>query len=149
MTRSFILLVFLLACSGDDGVDVSSRDPRCVSACTSSEPPHEGIGRVCDTASFAQCLDECEARLAGVAPICQNCLVERACLEPGGCALNTDPVPTCMNDLCTVETQFGSCMFAREDQAARLECYRQVDPRREVTCIPTFRPATECASVCI
>jgi len=39
--------------------------------------------------------------------------------------------------------------FNPNDEAARLKCYQQVDPRREATCTSKFRPTTECAAVCI
>lgn len=149
MNRSCILLLVLVACTSNEGVDVSDRDPRCVTACTGSEPPDEGVGRVCDAASREQCLDECEARIANVTPICQSCLVERACFGPDGCFGDDGPGGTCTNDICTISSEFGSCTFNLGDQAGRLRCYQQVDPRREVACTPAFRPTTECASVCI
>jgi hypothetical protein len=143
------LFTLLAACSGDDGVDVSDRDPRCVSACVEPAPQYDGVGRVCDTSSLARCVDECEARIAGLATICQNCLVEDSCFSPTGCLGDHAHDGSCTNNICTVSTEFGTCMFNADDQAGKLRCYQQVDPRREVACTPGFRPATECASVCI
>ena len=45
-------------------------------------------------------------------------------------------------------SEFGSCTYGVNDEAAKLKCYQQTDPRREVTCTPMFRPTTECATVC-
>ena len=61
---SVLILFTIAACggTGDDSLDLSSRDPRCVAACPETMPAHDGVGRVCDTASRGQCLDECEAR---------------------------------------------------------------------------------------
>lgn len=157
MTRSssivfcvFPLLV-IAACAGDgtsDEVDVSGRDPRCVSACTDPEPRYPGVGEVCDATSRVQCLDECETRISNLATVCQNCLVEEACFGPNGC-YGDDIGGSCINNTCTVMSEFGTCSFDVNDEAAKVMCYQQVDPRREVSCTPSFRPTTECASVCI
>ena len=149
------LLVASLAvgCSGDPGdaggVDVSSRNPRCVSACPETMPPYPGAGEICDAASREQCLDECEARIAGLAPICQNCLVEEACFGPDGC-YGDEVSGSCTNttNSCTLTSQYGTCTFSIGDEAGKIKCFQQVDPRREVSCTPSFRSATECASVC-
>lgn len=149
---AFVLLALvvasLAACgtSSPDGVDVSDRDPRCVSACPVTMPYYEGAGRVCNAASREQCLDECEARIAGVSSICQSCLVEEAEFSPDG----SDGVgfSNCTNTSCTITTEFGTCTYPVNDQAAQMKCYQQVDPRREVTCTAEFRPTTECATVC-
>jgi hypothetical protein len=140
-----LVVLCMGACAGDgDDVDLSSRDPRCVSACSAPEPPYEGIGAVCDAASRVQCLDECEARIANVTPICQTCLVEDADFGTDGEGAGG----YCTNNTCTLTSEFGSCTYTSGDQAAELRCRQQVDPRREVSCTASFRPATECASVC-
>lgn len=154
-TSSFVFwlvpLVMLVACAGDDApddVDVSGRDPRCVSACTAPEPRYEGAGRVCDAGSHVQCLDECETRIANLPTVCQNCLVEEACFGPEGC-FGIEVPDACNNNMCTITSEFGTCSFTADDEAGKLKCYQQVDPRREVSCTAAFRPTTECAGVCI
>ena len=150
MTRtSLVLMSTLAACSGEGAeLDLADRDPRCVAACPETMPEYDGAGEVCDSASRAQCLDECEARIAGVSSLCQSCLVENACFDPGGCFSGDGPSGTCLNDTCTISSQFGTCSFNVNDQAAKLRCYQQVDPRREVACTAEFQPTTECAMVC-
>jgi hypothetical protein len=148
--RIFVIAALLAACgTSSPDVDIESRDPRCVSACPETMPRYEGVGRVCDTASRAQCLDECEVRIAGVTPICQSCLAEKACFGPDGCSSDDGIVyGMCTNTSCTITSEYGSCTYSTTDEAAKLKCYQQVDPRREVACTPEFRPTTECASVC-
>ncbi len=141
--------VVLVACTGDGaGVDLANRDARCVSACTASEPRYEGSGRVCSTASRERCLDECEARIAGVPTVCQSCLAEDACFGPDGCEDAIDIGGQCNNNTCTITSMFGTCTFDSRDEASKQRCYQQVDPRREVACEAEFRPTTECAAVC-
>ncbi|MEO8551288.1 MAG: hypothetical protein ABI678_15000 [Kofleriaceae bacterium] len=139
----------LFACGGgaNTDLDLASRDPRCLSACPESMPEHAGVGAVCDTASRAQCLDECEARIAGLPTVCQNCLVEDACFGPDGC-FGSDSGGFCDETSCTLESEFGTCTYAVSDQAARLACLQKVDPRREVSCPAEFRSATKCETVC-
>jgi hypothetical protein len=155
MNRSFVLIVSLsllfVACAGTDGpdqVDTSSRDPRCVSACTARDPRYANAGRVCNAASRVQCLDECETRIAMLTAVCQNCLVEEACFGPDGCDDGLVGLG-CSNNTCTITTEFGSCSFTYGDAAGEQRCHEQVDPRREVSCKTEFRPTTECASVCM
>ncbi|CAN5167665.1 hypothetical protein BH11MYX1_BH11MYX1_35260 [soil metagenome] len=141
------LLLLVAACGGSDAqLDVSSRDPRCVSACPETMPMTAGVGAVCDTASRTQCLDECEARIAGLPTLCQSCLAERACFGPSGC-VGSDPI-SCDQSSCTLTSEFGSCTYATSDEAAHLACLRTIDPRREVACAPSFRPTSECRSSC-
>lgn len=149
MNRMLSLILLVSACASDgDSVDVSNRDPRCVAACTQREPAYEGVGRVCNNESRGQCLDQCEARIASLPTVCQSCLVEKACFGPEGCDDDDITFPSCTNNTCTVTSSFGSCTFNANDEAARLRCYQQVDPRRESTCTAEFRPTTECANVC-
>lgn len=149
MKRFAVLCLFpIAACGGPDAtLDLSSRDPRCVSACPETMPQYEGVGRVCDTTSRAQCLDECEARIAGLPTVCQNCLVEDACFGPDGC-FGDSPSGSCTETSCTLVTEIGMCTYPVDDQAARLACLQKVDPRRTVTCEASFKEATKCASVC-
>jgi hypothetical protein len=151
-TKCFLLAPFLAlaACAGDGSgdLDLASRDPRCVSACTAPEPRYANAGEVCNTASREQCLDECETRIADLATVCQNCLVEDACFGPDGCYGGGITSGSCYNNTCTISSEFGSCTYNSTDEAQKQKCYEQVDPRREVTCTSEFRSATECASVC-
>lgn len=144
------LCVLLVACGGGGGddVDVANRDPRCLSACPETMPQTAGVGAVCDTASRAQCLDECEARIAGLPTVCQSCLVEDACFGPDGCFGSQSGV-SCDETTCTLESEFGTCTYATSDQAARLACQQKVDPRREVSCTTSFQSTTKCVSVCL
>lgn len=147
MKRLLPLLFMFAACAGDgDGVDESSHDPRCVSACPETMQSIEGVGEVCNTASRAQCLDACEARIAGLASTCQSCLLEEACFEPGGCGETIGDF--CDNGTATVMGWNGSCSYPCGDQNARINCLKQVRPTREVSCSVEWRAVTECASVC-
>ena len=144
-----ILFLTLASCTGSDGhVDTSSRDPRCVAACPETMPKVAGAGAVCDAASRTQCLDECEARIAGLPSLCQSCLLEDACFAPGCGSGGVSIGASFDQNTCTIETEFGTCTYATDDQAAYDMCLEQVDPRRDVTCAVTFRPTTECATVC-
>jgi hypothetical protein len=141
------VFLVLLACAGDGGADLSNRDPRCVAACTDTPPRDEGVGAVCDDESRVQCVDQCEARIANVSSLCQTCLIEDASFGPRG-GDDGDPV-FCSNNSCTLTTEFGTCTYNLGDEAGRLRCMQMVDPRREVACRSEFRPATECAAVCM
>lgn len=140
----------LAACAGNGSgsIDTSSHDPRCVATCPETMPEVSGAGPVCDTQSRAQCLDECEARIAGLPSLCQSCLLEKSCFEPS-CGDGTVSIGgSCDQNTCTIQTQFGSCTYAVDDQAAYDACLQKVDPRREVACEVQFRSTTDCASVC-
>jgi hypothetical protein len=143
---SFLCLV--VACGGaNPDLDIDSRDPRCVAACPETVPEHDNIGPICNAASRGQCLDECEARIAGLPTVCQNCLVEDACFDPG-CGSGDVSFDSCDQTSCTIESDLGTCTYAISDQAARLACLAKVDPRREVSCAAGFRSATKCETVC-
>jgi hypothetical protein len=141
------LMVVVAGCGDDGGVDLDSYDPRCVAACTDELPSIEGAGDVCDSGSRVQCLDTCEARIAGVASVCASCLTEDVCFDPGQC----DPIDIgdeCSNNSCTRTGRNGSCMYPPNDTAARDNCERQVNPRREVACTAEFPSVQSCAEVC-
>src|SRR3569832_2549464 len=80
-------LVAACGTSANDGsnVDTPDRDPRRAAACPETMPQYDGVGPVCNATSRVHCLDECEARIAGVPTICQSCLLENSCFDPGGC----------------------------------------------------------------
>lgn len=147
--RSFLVVsVFLVACGGDDGggVDLDSYDPRCVAVCTdNSTPPLEGAGDVCNSAGRVSCLDQCEARIAGQANLCQTCLLEDA--DYGVPSDDGAPI-LCENNQCTINGRNGSCTYPMTDNTARDNCIRQVNPRREVACEVEFQSVSECASSC-
>ena len=147
--KSFQVLFFvLIGCGTSSGdLDLSKRDPRCVAACPETMPEYEGVGAVCDTASRAQCLDECEARIAGLPSVCQSCLLENACFDPGGC-VGIGGGEDCNGTTCTMSSQFGSCTYTAGDMAGRLACLQKVDPRRTVACQASFQSTTKCATVC-
>jgi hypothetical protein len=143
-------LASLAACggtNGDDGsdVDTSNHDPRCVAACPETMPLDPNIGAVCDSASRGQCLDECEARIAGEPTICQSCLLENADFRPD--AGGVDSV-ACDNTSCTIMSSFGTCSYPPDDQAAQLACEQKLDPHRVVACTVRFQSTTKCATVC-
>jgi hypothetical protein len=145
-----LLFLSLAACGGaGDGseVDTSDHDPRCVATCPETMPQYDGVGAVCDAASRAQCLDECEARIAGLPTLCQSCLLEDSCFGPDGC-FGSQTGGSCNESTCTLTSDFGSCTYTTSDHAAELACLQKVDPRREVGCTPDFQPTTKCASVC-
>jgi hypothetical protein len=144
-----ILFITLAGCAANsDHVDTSDHDPRCVAACPETMPEVPNAGAVCNAASRTQCLDECEARIAGLPSLCQSCLLEKACFDPGCGSGNVSIGESCDGTTCTIETQFGSCTYTPGDQASYDACLPKVDPRREVTCEVDFRPTTECATVC-
>ena len=146
-----LCIAFMVAACGTSGgpgdLDLDKRDPRCVAACPETMPQYEGVGRVCDSASRVQCLDECEARIAGLKTVCQSCLLEKACFAPGGCFGDVGD-GSCTETTCTLTSDFGTCTYPVGDQAAHLMCMQKIDPRRSVTCQAEFRPTTDCASVC-
>ena len=155
MRLMLLIPLVLAACGGDDGdLDLDNRDARCVSACPATMQDIEGVGEICSTASRGDCLDACEARIAGLASTCQTCLLEDACFDPDGggdgnsCG-GDDGVPVnCQNGMATVSGWGGSCTYACTDAAARDTCLKQVQPTKEVACTPEWRPVTECSSVC-
>lgn len=144
-----LLTCLLFACGGgaDTDLDLGNRDPRCVAACPETMPSHPDIGPICDAASRTQCLDQCEARIAGLSTVCQNCLVEDACFDPGCGSDDGSPV-FCDETSCTISSSLGSCTYRQDDDAMRDNCERQINPRREIACAASFQPTTKCASVC-
>lgn len=146
---SLVLVVAAFGCSGGGGEDLADRDPRCVAACTDDPPQIDGAGDVCNTDSRVQCLDECEARIAGVTTVCANCLVEDACFDPGGCDDRGVQIADCNSSgQCTITGRVGSCTYPMGNQTALENCERQVDPRREVACTAKFQATSACASSC-
>jgi hypothetical protein len=141
-----LCILFITACGTNSGdpPDVSNRDPRCVAACPESMPQYDGVGTVCDNASRTQCLDECEARIAGLPTQCQNCLVEDAQFGND----YTTGGSSCTETTCTLTSDFGTCSYPVNDHAAEIVCLQKVDPRREVSCSASFKSATKCATVC-
>ena len=155
--KRFIVLISLVAgCGGDDdGLELEDRDPRCVSACPATMQAIEGVGEICSSASRAQCLDECEVRIAGLASTCQTCLLEDACFDPNGggdgnsCGGDDDAPWFCDSDgMATITGWNGSCSFACEDSKAHTNCLKQVMPTKEVACTAEWRPVTECSQLC-
>lgn len=143
------LFLFLAACTSNSSkVDTSEYDPRCVAACPETMPDVPNAGPVCDAASRTQCLDECQVRIAGLANVCQSCLLEKACFDPGCGSGGTTTGGSCNETTCTIESEFGSCTYPTNDDAAYRACLVKIDPRREVTCAVKFRPTTECAALC-
>ena len=133
------------ACGGEPSLDLDEHDPRCVAACPETMPPEPGVGEVCDSASRAQCLDECEVRIAGLPSLCQSCLLEESYFAPPGRGIDSCDGNT---NTCTIRTELGSCTFPYGDEAKERDCWKMVNPRRETTCKARWRGATECASVC-
>jgi hypothetical protein len=149
MRTLLLSLVVLAGCSGDDGgIDLSSYDARCVTACTDTPPTIEGAGDVCDTASRQSCLDTCEARIAGVMTLCASCLLEDACFDPGGCDDVSIGNDCNSSGQCTITGRNGSCTYPANDTTARDNCQRQVNPRREVACTAEFQPVSACSASC-
>ena len=141
-----IALATLVACGADGASSTTNRDPRCVSACKVDPPAIVGAGEVCDMPSLVQCLDECEARIAGTTTVCGNCLVEEACLGP-----SCDPVGPgldCDAAMCWTYGPKGMCSYPVNNEAAYEDCRRQVDPRATTACTAKFRATSDCASLC-
>ena len=148
---ALLLCSLFAACGGaasdPSDVDTSDRDPRCVAACPVTMPQYDGVGPVCDAASRSQCLDQCEARIAGLPTLCQSCLLENSCFDPGGC-FGVEEGGECDQSMCTLTSEFGTCSYPTDDQVGRLACLKVVDPRRDVACTPSFQATTKCATVC-
>jgi hypothetical protein len=151
MRWPLIVAMSMFGCGGGSSPDLEDRDPRCVSACTDDPPSVDGAGDICNTGSQANCLDECELRIAGVPTVCASCLLEDACFDPDGCGPISEPVfceGTPGDETCTVTGRNGSCTFPAGDDAAADDCERQVNPRREVACTAEFRSTSECNVEC-
>jgi hypothetical protein len=143
-----LVVACLVGCGGGASTSLEDRDPRCVSACTDDLPEIDGAGDVCSSASQSACLDECEARIAGVASLCASCLVEDACFDPSGCD-DVVIINDCdSNGQCTITGRNDSCSYQADNEAARVACEKQVNPRREVACEAEFRSTSECSSEC-
>ncbi len=83
MRRFTLFLVVLTACNGDGGVHLGSADERCVATCDPDTwDEGEMKKKVCNSASVNRCIDECEARIAGLPTLCQTCLAEGGYLYP-------------------------------------------------------------------
>ncbi len=136
------------ASDGSSDPDLDSYDARCVAACTDEPPSLDGAGDVCNGASRTQCLETCEARITGVSSVCASCLTEEVCFDPGGCDGDVSIGDQCSNNTCTRMGRNGSCTYPANDTAARDNCERQVNPRREVVCTAEFPSVQSCASVC-
>ncbi|MGE0403907.1 MAG: hypothetical protein AB7T06_44780 [Kofleriaceae bacterium] len=147
---AFSLMFVAVGCASDGSSDpdLDSYDPRCVTACTDEPPSLDGAGDVCNAASRTQCLDTCQARVTGVSSVCASCLTEEACFDPGGCDGDVVLADQCSNTTCTRTGRNGSCTYPVNDTAARDNCERQVNPRREVACTAEFPSVQSCASVC-
>ena len=138
--RLMILALVLIGCGGGG----ESVDPRCASLCVIEEPPIEGAGDICSQASADLCIDECQVRIADTSSTCATCVLEDASFGDD----NDSPGDFCMNGTCTVTGREGECMYPEGDTAAREDCERQVNPRRDVECDTDFRPVEECAALC-
>ncbi len=145
MKRVALLVGVALAACGSDDDPYADADPRCAALCTIEEPPLEGAGDICSTASAESCLDQCAARIAGTTSVCGSCLLEDASFEDDD---EVSPGDFCENGTCTMTGRAGECSYPEGDQAARDNCRRQVYPRREVACETEFEPVADCASVC-
>ncbi len=153
LRHAILVLVVLAGCGSDDPLDLASRDPRCVAACPETMPQTDGVGDVCSTTSRAACLDDCQARIKGVATVCASCLLENAQFSPG----DENSVGTCGGGggggggnppTCMISGWNGTCTFNQGDSTMQLACEKQVSPRREVDCTAMFRPTSECSSSC-
>jgi hypothetical protein len=147
MTRLALVLVpitlFLVACGGDD--PFANADPRCAATCAIIAPDVDGAFDICDRDSAGACVDQCQARIAGVETVCASCLLEDAYFGTGG----DDGFVDCdINGNCTIEGRTGTCTYQQGNTASWEQCMRQVYPRREVACQVSFDPVTACATVC-
>ena len=99
---------------------------------------------ICSAASAERCADECQLRIADVSSTCATCALEDA--EFGD---SDDGIPSsCTGGTCTLSGREGDCTYPQGDEAARQDCERQVNPRRDIECDVDFRPIEECADSC-
>lgn len=71
----FFALVMSGCASDEGGMDLDHHDARCVAACkTTAWDEGSMMTRECSSGSVDRCLDECEARIAGLPPLCQTCV---------------------------------------------------------------------------
>ena len=145
--KGLFVVACLIGCGGGSS-PIGDADPRCAAACTDDPPQIDGAGDVCNSSSQSACIDECEARIAGVSSLCASCLVEDACFNPGGCDAVVIGNDCNSNGQCTITGRNGSCTYPDGDETARENCERQVNPRREVACTAEFRSTSECTSEC-
>jgi hypothetical protein len=138
------MLMVVAACGAGDGGDV---DPRCASVCAIETPEIDGAFDVCSGSSAELCADDCTARIADVSSLCAACLLEDACFSTRSCpSEGIDGV--CDGETCTVYGRDGECSFDQGDLEAEAECWRQVEPRREVECTADYRDPLDCAAAC-
>jgi hypothetical protein len=97
----------------------------------------------CDRASEDSCFALCGAPIAGQATLCASRLLEDASYGSTGVSQ-----VFCSAGYCTMKGPNGqSCTF--HSDAERAACRQMLYPPKKVACSqPTFRPVTECASVC-
>jgi hypothetical protein len=140
------LLVFAYSC-GSAGAE----DPRCQALCEpAGRVPSSGLGTYCDEQSVALCKDSCGARISGLVSLCASCVLEKASFQETPRSSNG---PSCntMAMTCT-ETNYEtgeSCTYPSNDEAQRKACQQKLYAARAVSCsAPTYRPVTDCASVC-
>lgn len=115
----------------------SAADSRCASLCEPGSDP------ACDADSVSSCLDACEARISGVSSICATCLLERATFSGEG-----SPIGLCQIDASCpsgerCDGEISGCTYCSGDAAGRQAC-----ELTEIACSTSFRPSTECASLC-
>jgi hypothetical protein len=140
-----------------------SVDPRCSTLCAPSEPRAKGAFAICSAASATTCVSLCETRIAGVPTVCAGCLLEGASFAPDGLEqqkLNRGSPDCSPSQACPgsgmacvyvlpsgrrCQTAFCLDDLDGKDAAA---CARELFPRTEVDCQPTFRSVQACADVC-
>jgi len=134
-------VVLFSACGLFGGVD-----PRCETLCVIQEPSLSGAYDICSQASADRCKQDCDAHIKDVTSTCASCLLEQATFSVPPVSSSGD---VCNAGTCTTTGRAGSCDYPQGNDAARDDCIRQVSPRREVECTPTYRPVSECNSTCL
>jgi hypothetical protein len=141
-----LLGLLAVACGG------TGTERLCDELCTIREPSVAGAFDTCTASSVEPCRQSCQARIGGLGTLCKTCLVENATFSPPSqyFAMSTHCPGQGCGDRCDVEIGEGTntCSYCEGDAATEEECLRRVYPRREVEYSVTFRPVSDCASVC-
>jgi hypothetical protein len=137
MRRVLVVGILASACG-------SAPDPRCTELCRYVGPPSAGYGNYCNEKSSSLCTDSCGVRIKGLATVCQTCLLEKASLT----APDTIRNQTCSANTCTLSGNGQTCTYDNTNTAQRDACYKTVWPLTAVDCTASYRPVTECSSVC-
>ncbi len=144
--RSLLTVLVLFCAVVSQGC--ASTDPRCTDLCQVPEPGPLSRS-TCSGDSISTCIDSCQVRISGVSSLCASCLLEEARFGGGPVAIE---FPMCGTDaVCAPQQRCswgGECSFCADDTASSNACFRATHPLVEEACSPSFRPVSECATLC-